>query len=172
MKIRSFFLALSIATLLVASSCATSGTTSNSNTERNNTVIKKNLFNGTWVVNSIDVDPGLKKLSSGITVLGEGDVSCFQGSTWHLISNNNTGTYTLPESSKCYSTTRNIVWSISDNNFKFKVVDEGDKAKNVTVGYNFEIINATEEFVSLRTSVMFLNKQCPITLNMTKQPKK
>ncbi|MFV0482665.1 MAG: hypothetical protein ACK5MG_01025 [Bacteroidales bacterium] len=165
---------LFVAILVITSSCATSGTTSVSDATKTveSVSIKKNLFNGTWVVNSVDVDPGLKKLASNVTVLGEGDVSCFQGSTWHLISNNNTGTYTLPESSKCYATTRNIVWSVLGNSFRFKVVDEGVKAKNVTVGYDFEIVNATEEFISLRTSVMFLNKQCPITLNMTKQPKK
>ncbi|MFV0344679.1 MAG: hypothetical protein ACK5IQ_00280 [Bacteroidales bacterium] len=169
MKIRNFILPALLAFALVAVSCSSSQSTTSSTASAAN--LKKSLFNGTWVVNSVEIDPGLKQLAGDVTVLGEGDASCFQGSTWHLISNNNTGTYTLPESSKCYSTTRKIVWSVLGNSFRFKVVDEGTKAKTVTTGYDFEIYNATETYFSLKTTVLFLNKQCPITLNFTKQAK-
>ena len=68
---------------------------------------------------------------------------CFEGSTWNLVQNNKSGTYTFNNTStECPSGTANIIWNVlqdgSDYYFTFKDVT-GIKAKQNTVGYRMKL---------------------------------
>ncbi len=72
------------------------------------------------------------------------DASCFQGSQWNFVSNNNTGSLELTQGGNCPSFESNFKWSITPSGlFEFKFVDQGEKAKQVTTGYSLEVANQT-----------------------------
>ena len=68
---------------------------------------------------------------------------CYEGSTWNLVQNNKSGTYTFNNTNAdCPSGTANIVWNVlqdgSDQYFTFKDVT-GIKAKQNTAGYRMKL---------------------------------
>lgn len=72
------------------------------------------------------------------------DASCFQGSQWKFVSNNNTGSLALNQGGDCPHFDSNFMWSITPNGlFEFKFVDQGEKAKKVTTGYSLQLTNQT-----------------------------
>ena len=68
---------------------------------------------------------------------------CYEGSTWNLVQNNKSGTYTFNNSAEgCPSGTANIIWNVlqdgTDYYFTFKDVT-GIKAKQNTTGYRMKL---------------------------------
>ncbi|MFV0522129.1 MAG: hypothetical protein ACK5MI_06850 [Mangrovibacterium sp.] len=164
MKKNLLLLSAFIAVLAFAS-CSSSKSTSGTEDAGD---LKKRMFNGTWVVDNVEEDPGLK-LAPDVNVLGIGDPVCFAGSTWALVSNNNTGNIATSELTPCGASDYNIVWDVNGDSYSFKFVDESEKAKQVKTGYAFQIMTIDETTMSLKTTVRFLNKDCPITFNFIKQ---
>ncbi len=158
---------LFFATIIMLSAIVMS-CSSSKNVSSNDVELKKKMFNGTWLVSSVVEDPGLK-IAPDLTVLGIGDPSCFEGAAWKLISNNNTGVISLPDSELCFASDYKIVWTVNGETFSFKLIGEEQKAKEVTTGFAFKILNVDDTSMSLQTSVKFLNKICPITFNFKKQ---
>ncbi|UYW01591.1 lipocalin family protein [Flavobacterium agricola] len=69
------------------------------------------------------------------------DSKCFVGSTWHFVSNNNTGTMSLNQSG-CPAVDGDFKWTVTPNqDFTLKFVGEGEKAKNVTAGFFLKVRN-------------------------------
>jgi hypothetical protein len=65
------------------------------------------------------------------------------GSSWKLVSNNNTGIMSL-NSTDCTSFTSNIKWYVNRNNeFVMKILDN-TKAKKQKEGYALTVANQTE----------------------------
>lgn len=78
------------------------------------------------------------------------DASCFEGSQWQFVSNNNTGSLALTKGGACPSFDSNFKWTIDPNGlFEFKFVDQGEKAKRVTVGYSLQVENQTSNSFDL-----------------------
>ncbi|WP_447952107.1 hypothetical protein [Chryseobacterium koreense] len=101
---------------------------------------------GTWEITSVDYDHNFK-----IKPFDEGvDIQCFVGSQWHLIPNNWTGSYTLSGSGSCPNTVMPIKFEVvNGNEFKFKKILEGSKAKSVVSGYTLEMTNQTTDQFTL-----------------------
>jgi hypothetical protein len=107
-------------------------------------------------------------------LLDEGDENCLKGSTW-VLPNNGNGTYTIAQSdaSGCTPGERNIVWSYRQENgqtiFQYKRLPGGVKAKNITDGYKFNIVSATDANLSLRSSVPFEGSTIYINYSFSKK---
>lgn len=87
---------------------------------------------GTWEITSVDYSKNFK-----IKPFDEGiDARCFVGSTWNLIPNNWTGSYSIHSNENCPSITQPIKFEIANGNqFLFKKIYAGEKAKQNTAGY-------------------------------------
>lgn len=107
---------------------------------------------GDWEITSVNYEKGYK-----IKPFDEGaDAQCFVGSQWKLIPNNYSGSYTLNGGNSCPTVTQPIKFEITkDNEFKFKKLVEGTKAKNVTSGYILQIEKQDSNNFTLVQNVPF-----------------
>ncbi len=107
---------------------------------------------GDWEIVSVDYDKTYK-----IKPFDEGaDIQCFVGSHWRLIPNNYTGAYTINGGGNCPVVTQPIKFEVKGGNeFLFKKIAEGTKAKQNTVGYSVRLINQTTDQFSLEQNVPF-----------------
>lgn len=105
---------------------------------------------GDWEITSVNYDKNYK-----VKPFDEGaDAQCFVGSHWRLIPNNWTGSYTINGGGDCPSVIQPIKFEVSNNNeFKFKKLLEGSKAKAVTVGYSLNLISQTADQFSLEQNI-------------------
>jgi Lipocalin-like domain len=95
---------------------------------------------GNWVIKSITY-PGSEYIK--VSSFDLADSKCFVGSSWKLVSNNNTGIMSL-NSTDCTSFTSNIKWYVNRNNeFVMKILDN-TKAKKQKEGYALTVANQTE----------------------------
>ncbi len=105
---------------------------------------------GDWKVVSVDYDKNFK-----VKPFDEGaDAQCFVGSHWRLIPNNWTGSYTMDGKGACPSVIQPIKFEVvNGNEFKFKKMLEGSKAKAVTEGYSLNLISQTTDQFTLEQNV-------------------
>ena len=105
---------------------------------------------GDWKVVSVDYDKNFN-----VKPFDEGaDAQCFVGSHWRLIPNNWTGSYTMDGKGACPSVIQPIKFEVvNGNEFKFKKMLEGSKAKAVTEGYSLNLISQTMDQFSLEQNV-------------------
>jgi len=92
---------------------------------------------GNWIITDISYNKYYSIKPFDETV----DISCFKGSNWELITNNNEGSYTL-SNPKCAKFTTYIKFNVSEEGiFSFKKVPSGKKAKSIKSGYFLQIQN-------------------------------
>ncbi|MDQ0476408.1 MULTISPECIES: lipocalin family protein [Chryseobacterium] len=105
---------------------------------------------GDWEITSVNYDKNYK-----VKPFDEGaDAQCFVGSHWRLIPNNWTGSYTINGGGSCPSVIQPIKFEVTNGNeFKFKKLLEGSKAKAVTVGYSLNLISQTADQFSLEQNI-------------------
>lgn len=105
---------------------------------------------GNWEIASVDYDKNFK-----VKPFDEGaDAQCFVGSQWKLIPNNWTGSYALNGGGDCPSVMQPIKFEVvNGNEFKFKKLLEGSKAKAVTVGYSLNLVSQTADGFSLEQNI-------------------
>jgi hypothetical protein len=120
---------------------------------------------GDWEVASIDYDKNYK-----VKPFDEGaDAKCFVGSHWRLIPNNYSGSYTLNGGGDCPSVIQPIKFEVvNGTEFKFKKLNEGSKAKSVTVGYSLNLINQSTDTFSLEQNVPSGNENVKIVYNFAR----
>lgn len=70
----------------------------------------KKTIKGDWTLSTITFS---KTGKYNVTMLNDTSKDCFEGSIWQFIPNNNTGTYTINESS-CSTGVRNFVFTIQE----------------------------------------------------------
>ena len=105
---------------------------------------------GDWEITSVNYDKNYK-----VKPFDEGaDAQCFVGSHWRLIPNNWSGSYTMNGGGNCPSVIQPIKFEVTNGNeFKFKKMLEGSKAKSVTVGYSLNLISQTTDSFSLEQNI-------------------
>ncbi len=105
---------------------------------------------GDWQITSVNYDSSFK-----VKPFDEGaDAQCFVGSHWRLIPNNWTGSYTMDGKNGCPSAIQPIKFEVTNSNeFKFKKLMEGSKAKAVTEGYSLNLISQTTDQFSLEQNI-------------------
>ena len=146
------YLIIGCAALLTAVSC---GTQQTQQTETTSVYSLK----GEWEVVSVDYDKKFK-----IKPFHEGaDAKCFVGSTWKLIPNNYSGSYTLHGGSSCPEVYQAIKFEVTKNKeFRFKKLKENVKAKNITEGYVLQLENHPENSFTLTQNLSFEGKNLTV----------
>ena len=123
---------------------------------------------GNWEIASVDYDKNFK-----VKPFDEGaDAQCFVGSQWKLIPNNWTGSYTLNGGGACPSVIQPIKFEVvNGNEFKFKKLLEGSKAKAVTVGYSLNLVSQTADGFSLEQNIPSDGENVRIVYNFVRSGK-
>ena len=108
-------------------SCKSTSATSTKVDNKSQVAIK-----GNWTITSVTY-PGSEVIK--VNSFNLADSKCFEGSTWKFVSNNDSGTMTLNNSS-CAAFSSPIKWFVNkDGQFVLKVLNAGEKAKKVRDGY-------------------------------------
>ena len=128
---------------------------------------------GNWVLENISYEGLPQGQNVKLTLLDEGNENCLKGSTWSFPNNGN-GSYTIIGNEQgCTPGERNIVWSHRIENgetiLQYKRLPGGVKAKDVTEGYKFNIVSATKESLSLRSTVAFEGNTITINYSFAKR---
>lgn len=112
-----------------------------------------NKMKGEWQIVSVDYNE--KKFK--IKPFDEGaDAQCFVGSVWRFIPNNNTGSYTIQGGGSCPTVVQPIKFEATkDGDFRFKKLEQGVKAKNITAGYILQLSNYETNSFTLVQDVPF-----------------
>lgn len=120
---------------------------------------------GQWQLTSVDYDKNYK-----VQPFDENaDIQCFVGSVWNLVPNNYTGSYQLNGGAGCPSVNQRIEWHMNGaNEFMFKKIADGTKAKQNLSGYKLYLLNRTDNTFSLSQTVPSDNGTMNITYNFTK----
>ena len=120
---------------------------------------------GQWQITSVDYDRNYK-----VQPFDENaDIQCFVGSTWNLIPNNNTGSYSLSGVNGCPSTVQPVIFNvINGNQFEFKKIAAGTKAKQNTAGYVLNLVERTDNTFTLTQTVPSGSENVLITYHFTK----
>jgi len=127
--------------LLLGTSCSpTRGVGSTQRVSNTNYKLK-----GNWILTDISYDKDYKIKPFDEMV----DIGCFKGSYWKLITNNNSGSYTV-SNPKCVGFTTDIKFNVTKEGvFSFKKIPSGTKAKHVRSGYFLQIQNYNSESFEL-----------------------
>ncbi|MEO8793926.1 MAG: hypothetical protein ABI390_00595 [Daejeonella sp.] len=122
-------------------------------------------ISGNWMLNSITYDGIVENAVQ--TVFDQGPASDFQGSTWRL-TNSGKGTYSLSNGA-----VQPIFWSYNENGgtptFQFKKLNDGDKAKNVDVGYKLVVASADGANLTLKAPINYDGKTGYVVYSFAKQ---
>lgn len=120
---------------------------------------------GNWQVTSVDYDNNFK-----VKPFDENaDAQCFVGSQWKLIPNNYSGSYTINGGGDCPTVMQPIKFEVvNGNEFKFKKLVEGSKAKAVTEGYSLNLISQTDQNFSLEQNIPSDGENVRIVYNFSK----
>lgn len=105
---------------------------------------------GDWVISSVDYS-GSDYFK--VTSFEVAEAKCFEGSDWHLVSNNDSGSMALKKAG-CPNYVSDIKWYVTDEKqFVLKFLKDGDKARKVTSGYILIVSNITENSFDLTDRV-------------------
>lgn len=163
---KKLFLLGVLGTSLFMTSCKSTNSASDSNTvtaaEAQTRRAEALKMKGTWEIVSVNYDKSFK-----IKPFDEAaDAQCWVGSQWKLIPNNYTGTYTINGGGDCPTVSQPISFEVTKNNeFKFKKLIEGSKAKAVTAGYVLELQNLSQDQFTLVQNVGFEGQSLQVSYN-------
>jgi hypothetical protein len=150
----------SICILLMVMSCGSSKTVRTS----------KKVIKGDWTLNSITYNETGKY---NVTLLNDTSKDCFEGSTWQFIPNNNTGTYSINETS-CSIGLRNFVFTIQEINaetglYDFLLKPTDAKSKSETnQGFRLSLKALSDTVMQWEQTVSVDGKPFTITMNFNK----
>ena len=150
----------SICILLMIMSCGSSKTVRTS----------KQVIKGDWTLNSITYNEIGKY---NVTLLNDTSKDCFEGSTWQFIPNNNTGTYSINETS-CSTGVRNFVFTIQEMNaetglYDFLLKPTDAKSKSETnQGFRLSLKALSDTVMQWEQTVSVDGKPFTITMNFNK----
>ena len=105
---------------------------------------------GDWVLTSVSYT-GSDYIK--VTSFEVADAKCFEGSTWKLISNNDSGNMELTKAG-CPSYASEFKWYVTDEKqFVLKLLKDGDKPRKVKSGYILAVSNVTDTSFQLTDKV-------------------
>ena len=130
----------------------------------------KKSIKGDWTLSTITYS---KTGKYNVTLLNDTSKDCFEGSTWEFIPNNNTGTYSINESS-CSTGVRNFVFTIQEVNaetglydFLFKPTNQKNKSEN-NQGFRLKLSALSETDMQWQQTVSVDGIPFIINMNFTK----
>lgn len=150
---------------LLAVSCSASKSAVSGAAQAQKDRIEFLKLKGNWQITSVDYQKSFK-----IKPFDEGaDAQCFVGSTWKLIPNNYTGSYTINGGGDCPSVVQPIKFEVlNGSQFQFKKIGNGQKAKNAISGYALTLVNQTDNTFTLEQNVAFQGEIVKVYYNFQK----
>lgn len=129
----------------------------------------RNDIKGTWNLDQVNYEGLATSERLRFILLDEGNEACLTGSTW-VLPNNGYGSYTInTDKSGCMPGQKNIVWSYRTEGgqavFQYKKLPGGEKAKDISEGYKFKILSASDNSMVLQSEITYLGK--PVYINYT-----
>src|SRR5690606_28221807 len=130
-------------------------------------------FKGDWVLNSITYHNNQGNFN--VTIFYEASASCYQGSTWSFVSNNNTRNYTLQSPDCMNPGERYFNWSIDEENtpagmfdFLLKPTDERNRSTTGNQGFRINLVQLSENSMTWEQTVTLEGSPFMIRMNFTK----
>jgi hypothetical protein len=133
--------------------------------------VSKKVIKGDWTLNSITYN---KAGTYNVSLLNDATKVCFEGSAWQFIPNNNTGIYTIDNSS-CSTGPRNFVFTIQEVNaetglYDFLLKPTNEKHKSDTnQGFRLSLTSLSDEKMQWQQTVSVDGKPFTISMNFNKQ---
>ena len=130
----------------------------------------KKTIKGDWTLSTITYS---KTGKYNVLLFNDTSKDCFEGSTWQFVPNNNTGTYSINESS-CSVGIRNFVFVIQEVNaetgfYDFLLKPTNEKSKSDTnLGFRLRLNSLSETAMQWQQTVMVDGQPFIINMNFTK----
>lgn len=130
----------------------------------------KKVMKGDWQLESVTYS---ETGSFKVSLLDDTTAKCFEGSQWHFVPNNYTGTYQIVQND-CPTGERYFVFSIQEKSadtglydFLLKPTDDKHKSESKT-GYRLHLSQLTETQMQWSQSLMLEGNPFTIYMNFTK----
>ncbi|WP_417619247.1 lipocalin [Oceanihabitans sediminis] len=130
----------------------------------------KKVIKGDWILNSINYS---ETGTYNVTLFNDVSKSCFEGSNWQFIPNNNTGLYTVSKAG-CTEGDRYFVFTIQEidattglYNFLLKPTDKKGNSET-NQGFRLKLNALSDTNMQWQQTVMVDNKPFSIIMNFTK----
>lgn len=131
----------------------------------------KKSIKGAWELSTIEYS---ESGTFRTTLLNDVSKTCFEGSSWSFIPNNNSGTYSI-DKSDCTTGTRNFIFTIQEidattglYDFLLKPTNAKGKSEN-NVGFRLTLSALTEDTMIWEQKLLLDGKPLIISMNFTKQ---
>jgi len=158
---KNFLKILCVCVFFVAASCGTSKTVRTS----------KKVIKGNWVLSSITYS---QAGTYNTTLLNDASKTCFEGSNWQFIPNNNSGIYTINNSS-CSTGDRHFIFTIQEVDaetglYDFLLKPTNEKHKSETnQGFRLKLSALSDTAMQWQQSVNVSGSSVTINMNFNKQ---
>lgn len=133
--------------------------------------VSKKVIKGEWVLNSITYSQGG---TYNATIFNDASNSCFEGSNWSFIPNNNTGSYTF-SSISCPTELRHFVFTIQEvdaqtglYDFLLKPTDEKHKSET-NQGFRLKLSALSDDSMQWQQAVSVGGSSLTLNMNFTKK---
>ncbi|HET8837542.1 MAG TPA: lipocalin [Flavobacteriaceae bacterium] len=127
---------------------------------------------GNWTLNRISYpnSQGIFK----VNLFNDVSASCFTGSDWSFIPNNNHGTYTITDGS-CATGDRNFIFDVIETvpdsgifDFTLKPVGEDENPRKINTGYRLNLVSLSEMEMVWEQNVSLEGKPFTIRMHFSK----
>lgn len=132
--------------------------------------VSKKVIKGDWVLNSITYN---QAGTYNTTLLNDASKACFEGSNWQFVPNNNTGVYTINDTS-CATGERYFVFTIQEvdaetglYDFLLKPTDEKHKSET-NQGFRLKLASLSDNAMQWQQTVNVGGSLLTISMNFSK----
>ncbi|MFI0429826.1 lipocalin family protein [Mariniflexile sp. HMF6888] len=133
--------------------------------------VSKKVIKGDWVLSSINYS---QTGTYNVTLFNDASKTCFEGSTWQFVPNNNTGVYTINDAS-CPTGERHFVFTIQEVDaetglYDFLLKPTNEKYKSETnQGFRLKLSALSEYDMQWQQSVNVSGNSFTINMNFSKK---
>lgn len=133
--------------------------------------VSKKVIKGDWVLSSINYS---QTGTYNVTLFNDASKTCFEGSTWQFVPNNNTGVYTINDAS-CATGERHFVFTIQEVDaetglYDFLLKPTNEKHKSETnQGFRLKLSALSEYDMQWQQSVNVSGNSFTINMNFSKK---
>jgi hypothetical protein len=133
--------------------------------------VSKKVIKGDWVLSSINYS---QTGTYNVTLFNDASKTCFEGSTWQFVPNNNTGVYTINDAS-CPTGERHFVFTIQEVDaetglYDFLLKPTNEKHKSETnQGFRLKLSALSEYDMQWQQSVNVGGSSFTINMNFSKK---
>ena len=129
-------------------------------------------FKGNWTLNKISYpdSQGIFK----VNLFNDVSASCFTGSKWTFVPNNNHGTYSITDAS-CETGDRNFIFDVIETtpdsgvfDFTLKPVAEGDNPRKINTGYRMNLVSLSDTNMIWEQQVSLEGEPFTIRMHLSK----